>query len=223
MNHRDTTDSRDRLLAITLHLREVQANNGVNSATRDKILATAMTMFTRRGYAGTSMRDIAKEVGIKAASIYAHCPEGKEQMLHLALQATFDQFLEYITREIRFEMTPLEQLRSLFRRHVQWQLEVGERAMAWDAAINQFGVLGVLSDEALSSVRRTQALYHAYHLSLVQDVAVTGSPEDSAIALRVLCDQAPEWAAGDTRAGAPDDRPIRLSELAARILGIPEF
>ena len=40
--------------------------------TRDKILDAAVFLFSEKGYCRVSMRDIAKEVGIKAASIYNH-------------------------------------------------------------------------------------------------------------------------------------------------------
>lgn len=40
--------------------------------TKDLILHTALRLFSERGYGGVSMRDLATEVGIKAASIYNH-------------------------------------------------------------------------------------------------------------------------------------------------------
>lgn len=40
--------------------------------TKDLILHTALRLFSERGYDGVSMRDLATEVGIKAASIYNH-------------------------------------------------------------------------------------------------------------------------------------------------------
>ena len=40
--------------------------------TKEKILDAAVLLFSARGYARVSMRDIAREVGIKAASIYNH-------------------------------------------------------------------------------------------------------------------------------------------------------
>lgn len=40
--------------------------------TKDLILHTALQLFSEHGYDGVSMRDLASEVGIKAASIYNH-------------------------------------------------------------------------------------------------------------------------------------------------------
>jgi len=41
---------------------------------RDQILEVALKHFSRHGYAGTSMRQLAEDVGITAAAIYRHFP-----------------------------------------------------------------------------------------------------------------------------------------------------
>lgn len=211
---------RDRLLAITLHLREVEANAPADASTRSQILATAISLFTRKGYAGTSMREIAAQVGIKAASLYAHCPEGKEQLLRLSLHSILAEFLAFITQPIRFEMDPAEQLWTLVSRHIRWQLETADQALAWDAAINQFGVVGVLDDDALASIRAEQNLYHGYLEALVATAAADPlSAADTATALRIMCDQAAAWAA-DPRDPAADVEGIiaRIRALGERLL-----
>lgn len=48
--------------------------------TKEVIFDVAVNMIARNGYENVSMRDIAKEVGIKPASIYSHY-KGKEQLL----------------------------------------------------------------------------------------------------------------------------------------------
>jgi AcrR family transcriptional regulator len=49
--------------------------------TRDRIINAAIALFSDRGYSKVSVRDIAKEVGIKAASLYSHF-KSKEEILH---------------------------------------------------------------------------------------------------------------------------------------------
>lgn len=41
-------------------------------STRERIVVEALRLFAANGYAGTSVRDIAQAVGIKAASLYKH-------------------------------------------------------------------------------------------------------------------------------------------------------
>ena len=99
------------LLAILMHLRTVQT--GDVGATRSRIIDVALEMFTGQGYAGTPMRAIAAGVGIKAASIYAHFPSGKEELLKAALQEILDEFLAYVVAPLRKDMDERDQLRTL--------------------------------------------------------------------------------------------------------------
>jgi AcrR family transcriptional regulator len=48
--------------------------------TRDKILLSAIDLFAKNGYDGTSVRQIAKAVGVTESAIYRHYP-GKEAIL----------------------------------------------------------------------------------------------------------------------------------------------
>ncbi|MET0702745.1 MAG: TetR/AcrR family transcriptional regulator [Mycobacterium sp.] len=51
----------------------------VDSAnTRERILATARSVAQTRGYGGLSFRDLAQDVGIKAASVYHYFPTKAE-------------------------------------------------------------------------------------------------------------------------------------------------
>ncbi|MDD3243241.1 MAG: helix-turn-helix domain containing protein [Eubacteriales bacterium] len=59
--------------------------------TRERLLETALELFSQRGYHAVSIRDIASAVGIREASIYHHF-SGKEALL----QAIFFRAEEYI-------------------------------------------------------------------------------------------------------------------------------
>ena len=46
----------------------------MNTNARESILLTAKRMAQLHGYSGLNLRELAQEVGIKAASIYYHFP-----------------------------------------------------------------------------------------------------------------------------------------------------
>ena len=54
--------------------------------TKEKILCTALELFSQRGYDGVSVRDIARAVGIRESSIYNHFK---------SKQAIFDGIVEF--------------------------------------------------------------------------------------------------------------------------------
>ena len=62
-----------------------------NLSTKEKIFEAAVELFSKRGYNGVSVRDIAKEVGIKEASIYNHY-NSKEEILNDIINRFNDVF-----------------------------------------------------------------------------------------------------------------------------------
>lgn len=48
------------------------ANTETTQPTRERILNAALICFAERGYAATGMREIARQVGIRAPSLYNH-------------------------------------------------------------------------------------------------------------------------------------------------------
>ena len=63
---------------------------------RERILDEALVLFSEKGYAATTMRDIADKVGIKAASLYNHF-RGKRELF----DALIKRETEYVERQVR--------------------------------------------------------------------------------------------------------------------------
>ena len=67
----------------------------IPSTARDKVLDTALQLFTRRGYFNTSMRDITRESGVSTGSVY-HYFKDKEGVA----AALYQQLLERMQWEL---------------------------------------------------------------------------------------------------------------------------
>ncbi len=84
---------------------------------RSEIRHTAKKLFKEKGYAGTSMRDLAKEVGIEAASLYNHL-SSKEELLHEMCFDIADQFFQAFLSSTAAEKTPSKKLKAAIKAHI---------------------------------------------------------------------------------------------------------
>lgn len=75
--------------------RSPQQYEQIRSATNEKILSAAKTMFSKRGFGATGMQDIARLAGISAGLVYRHYAS-KERLFEAVLDmipATLDEVL----------------------------------------------------------------------------------------------------------------------------------
>ena len=69
--------------------------------TKEIILQVALSLFSKKGYSGVSIRDISKEVGIKESSIYNHFKNKQEifqTLCHYFINETNEMALSYYKR-----------------------------------------------------------------------------------------------------------------------------
>ncbi|HZR79768.1 MAG TPA: TetR/AcrR family transcriptional regulator [Candidatus Binatia bacterium] len=67
---------------------------------REQVLRTAERLFARHGYGGVGLREIAREVGIRAPSLFKHFPS-KQAIYNLVLGDLFRALAEAIDAGIR--------------------------------------------------------------------------------------------------------------------------
>lgn len=86
------------------------------------ILAEARGLFSREGYDATSMEKIARRVGIRKASLYAHHP-GKEALFREVFASVLSEYSLHLEKveEIRTSAAPIrERLTALFAHYVSY-------------------------------------------------------------------------------------------------------
>jgi AcrR family transcriptional regulator len=80
--------------------------------TQERLLDTAAHLFARQGYAGVSMRDIGRAVGITQAAIYHHFPN-KEALYIAAATYLFEKLTLGVNDQMAAADDPQERLRLL--------------------------------------------------------------------------------------------------------------
>ncbi|UOR06587.1 TetR/AcrR family transcriptional regulator [Hymenobacter aerilatus] len=95
-----------------------------NSAKRQLILDEAAKLFKLKGFGGTSMRDLAAQVGMEAASMYNHI-KSKDEILELICFHISDTYIRQLTEVEHMQAPYVEKIRALIGRHIQLMIEDG--------------------------------------------------------------------------------------------------
>jgi len=79
---------------------------------KEEILKTAAALFREKGYNAVTMRDLAAELGIKAASLYNHISSKQEilQAIVLSIARDFTNGMEQIKKESSSSTQKLSQI-----------------------------------------------------------------------------------------------------------------
>lgn len=131
---------------------------------RSQILLAAAELFDKHGYAGTSIRDIAKWVGLLPGSVYHYFP-GKEDLFVAVNHEAFRRLGQRIRAVLDEGMTPRQRLEAACVAHVE-AVVVGDR-------IARFGATALFALHEKKLQRRMQAdreAYDALFRQLVDDL-----------------------------------------------------
>lgn len=85
---------------------------------RQIILSTAAILFRQKGYAATTMRDLANAVGVKAASLYNHI-KSKQDILADLLMSIAHRFVQGMSEIKNSGQTPSQKIDALIALHVK--------------------------------------------------------------------------------------------------------
>lgn len=79
---------------------------------KEVILKSAARLFRERGYKATSMRDLAEDIGIEAASLYNHISSKAELLHDICFQVTdiHDTFMEELMKTSDTSLRKIEKL-----------------------------------------------------------------------------------------------------------------
>lgn len=117
---------------------------------RQKILTTAASVFSEKGFHGATMDDIAERLGTTKGSIYYYY-KSKDVILFEVCDAVLDAALEYL-QEIRSDetLTEADRLNALISRHLQF---MGDNVDAWTVFFHE---LGGRKDAKAQAIRKKQ-------------------------------------------------------------------
>lgn len=89
-----------------------------NLSRKEQVIRTAAELFRNKGYAATSMRDLAHALGIEAASLYSHI-SSKEEILRILCFDMARQFVAVLGEVEKKDISYSEKLRLGIIGHVE--------------------------------------------------------------------------------------------------------
>lgn len=93
-----------------------KSNGGATQA--ERLLDTAATLFRQKGYAGTTTRDLAAELGLRNASLY-HYTRSKANLLYEICITSLANLQSAVSEAVQKEADPLARVVAMIRRHMQ--------------------------------------------------------------------------------------------------------
>lgn len=100
----------------------------VRAGPKEAIRNCAIELFGKQGYTGTSMRDIAKAVGVLPGSLYAHI-ESKEALLIEIVEDGIERFVSRVAPYVSSTGPSLDRLRAMIVAHVEVVADHPERSL----------------------------------------------------------------------------------------------
>jgi AcrR family transcriptional regulator len=91
---------------------------------RQLILDEAAKLFKQKGFGGTSMRDLAREVGMEAASMYNHI-KSKDEILDLICTRIAHTYISQLGEIAQTEASYADKVKALIRLHIRLMIEEG--------------------------------------------------------------------------------------------------
>ncbi|WPB89891.1 TetR/AcrR family transcriptional regulator [Streptomyces malaysiensis] len=144
-------------------------STGARSAKRQRQISDAAAkLFRAKGYANTSMQDLADEVGILKPSLYYHI-HSKEDLLYEIFAEIHEDVQNIITEiEARDDLDGAAKLRLWARLHVRHAITHQEKIAVF------FQEVGSLSPERMAPIMVMRQAYERFVLSLIQSEQLRG-------------------------------------------------
>jgi len=148
---------------------------------KEQINGIAQNLFRTKGYAATSMRDLAKEVGIEPASLYSHV-KSKEELLQKICFRIADEFFEALQQVLTEDGSAEEKLSAAIDAHVSVILN------NLDATTVFFHEWKHLSEPSLSEFKSLRNKYEKQFRSIIEEGIETSEFDevDAHVSIKLL-------------------------------------
>jgi AcrR family transcriptional regulator len=181
----------------------------------EEVLSAAARVFHARGYAGTSVQDVADELGILKGSLY-HYISSKEELLYRLLDGTHADVNRILDDVSALEAPPLERLREYVRAQVAFCLANIERVAVYHHDLERLG------EERLRDIVARRRVHERFVVGLLAEAQAAGdvaAGEEPTLLSRCVFGTM-IWTYNWFRAGRDDPETVAVGCADFAILGV---
>jgi AcrR family transcriptional regulator len=176
----------------------------------------ALSLFSERGYHGTTMKHVAGVLGVQAPSLYNHVVS-KQEILQRIMTTGMRRLMSYQDEALQSSSEPAEQLRAMTEAHVLMHIRHRRSAMVGDREISN------LEEPTQREVRAQRDAYERRFRAVIQEGLEQGtftvdSVKLASFAIIEMATSVTVWFSEDGPL-SPDEVAREYGEMALRIVG----
>lgn len=132
-----------------------------NGTKKDVIIKKAASLFRKKGFIGSSMRELAENIGVEASSLYNHIGSKSEILQHICFKVANDFMLQLNETE-KSETTTINKLEKLISFHIHMMMDVYDEVYVANHEWKQ------LEEPFLSNFSNQRKLYENRMIELIK-------------------------------------------------------
>jgi len=133
-----------------------------NSPRKEVILEKAAQLFRKNGFNATSMRDLAENVGVEAASLYNHINSKAELLQEICFRIA-NKFTDHMDEVIASDQTAIAKIEAILRFHIRQMIHNFEEVYVSDREWKH------LTDPYLSNFKNQRRTHRQRIAAIIED------------------------------------------------------
>ena len=133
-----------------------------NSPRKEVILEKAAHLFRKNGFNATSMRDLAENVGVEAASLYNHINSKAELLQEICFKIA-NKFTDHMDEVMASDQTAIAKIEAILRFHIRQMIHNFEEVYVSDREWKH------LTDPYLSNFKNQRRTHRQRIASIIEE------------------------------------------------------
>ncbi|KAA0084802.1 TetR/AcrR family transcriptional regulator [Mycolicibacterium sp. P9-64] len=189
------------------------------SPAKRRVLEAFLALCVSHGMDSVSMRTLAKELDIKAPSIYTHFPGGRDEIISESLRWQFHGFTQALVDAVADAADADSFWDAMVRLHFTRQVELPESNL-WDLIVATDRNAHILPGELSENVNEWIDRYEALYIAAAQDMGISETERRVKVVMTVL-EGSTRWFGQDFSPDAVSTGADQAVLISRQILALP--